>query len=84
MILRCIVCTEDIPELRARRNASTCSLRCQRELKRLKTEAAQRQLRGKTCPTCYRYIPRDAKVISLAEGVRLLAAEGHGNEARFI
>lgn len=83
MILRCIVCTGDIPEKRLDRNADTCSQGCANVVKKIKRERARRLLKGKTCPTCSRYVPRNGTEIALAQGVRVWQEPFYGNAARF-
>jgi hypothetical protein len=83
MTVYCILCRNPIPEKRARRNAATCSLECQRELKRAKSAAERESLAGNTCPRCLRYVPTDCMETALKEGMRLISGLGHGNSARF-
>lgn len=84
MILRCIVCTGDIPDKRLDRNASTCSTKCERSLNQEKTARRSRKMRGVTCPTCKRYIGRNGTETALAEGVRLLRGAVDKNAVRFV
>lgn len=84
MILRCIVCTGDIPEKRLDRNAETCSQKCANVVKNIKRERARRLLKGRTCPTCSRYVPRNGTEIALAQGVRLLRGAVDTNAVRFV
>jgi hypothetical protein len=83
MNLHCLVCTSEIPERRAARNAQTCKPSCQRELKRMKRESEMENLRGNTCPVCFRYVPAKTPERHLSQGVRLVDGQWHGNEARF-
>jgi hypothetical protein len=83
MTLHCIICTAEIPEKRARRNAITCSRACKREWFRLKIEEERRELQGNTCPTCCRYVPLDTAEVALVDAARLIDGLGHGNAARF-
>lgn len=84
MILRCIVCTGDIPDKRLDRNASTCSTKCERSLNQEKTARRSRKMRGVTCPTCKRYIPRTWTETALAERVRVLRGAVDTNAVRFV
>jgi hypothetical protein len=84
MTLYCVVCRSEIADKRARRNASTCSRRCQAELKRMKTEAEREDLAGNTCPTCARYVPLNSTERALVESTRFVAALGEGNNGRFV
>lgn len=83
MILHCIVCTSEIPAKRLLRNAGTCGLKCQRELNRMKAADDRKRMKGKTCPTCLRYVPRTPQDTYLNESLRLEDAYRLGNAARF-
>jgi len=81
--LHCIICTAEIPEKRARRNATTCSAKCRRALVWMQHEEARREMQGNTCLTCLRYIPYDAAATALRSELRFNGGLWHGNAARF-
>ena len=83
MKLFCIVCRGEILEKRLRRNAQVCSPKCGVQLKRMRDEEAREELRGNTCPLCFRYVPLNSTETALTQDMRLVLAVEHGNAARF-
>jgi hypothetical protein len=75
----CTICGQPKPKI----DAATCSQKCQKELHRLRTEEQRRRLRGKTCPTCSRYIPTNSTETGLVRRTRLLGGQREGNAGRF-
>jgi hypothetical protein len=64
MTLRCIVCTADIPQKRARRNAVTCSPECAERLNREKLQ----DRRKRKCAACgRRFRPEKQEGASLSQ-----------------